>query len=71
MTFETLSISIGSDLANQIKEHAGGDVSAWMTEAARARLRQTAAQALLSEYEHANGVITSDELQDLRRAWLG
>jgi hypothetical protein len=48
---------------------SAGNVSAWLAEAARLRLRQKALREALAAYEAEHGEITQAELTEARRAW--
>ena len=68
-----LAISFEGGLAARVQRAAraetAGNVSAWLAEAARERLRLQAGRALLKEYEAANGAITDDEIGQVERQW--
>jgi hypothetical protein len=67
MTAERITIATEAELGAQIKEAAAADgvsVSAWMSRAARARLRQQALGDLLEEWQAEHGQFTEAE-----RAW--
>jgi hypothetical protein len=68
-----LAVSFEGGLADRIQraatEQTAGNVSAWLAEAARERLRLQAARTLLHEYEAEHGVITKDELAQIEREW--
>jgi hypothetical protein len=68
-----LAISFEDGLAVRVQRAArvetGGNVSAWLAEAARERLRLQAGRALLKEYESAHGAITADEIARVERQW--
>lgn len=68
-----LAISFERRLADDVRRAAKlqteGDVSAWLAEAARDRLRQLHMQAALNAYEGKHGVITEEELAEIRREW--
>jgi hypothetical protein len=51
------------------KVEAGGNVSAWLAEAARVRLRQLAAKRALKAFEDQVGEVTEAELGQARRSW--
>ena len=73
MTVRNIAISLEEQLADDVQRaaeiQAQGNVSAWLAEAARQRLRQLAAHEALAEYEGRNGVITDTELAEVRRQW--
>ena len=68
-----LAISFEPKLAAQIQQDArvsaGGNVSAWLADAAREHLRLRAMQVALDEYEAEYGVITEAEMAETRRKW--
>jgi hypothetical protein len=68
-----LAISLDGDLAKEVqraaKVESRGNVSAWLAEAARARLRQLAVKQALKVYEDERGEITEAELRQVRRLW--
>jgi hypothetical protein len=73
MPARKLAISLEGSLAKQIERaaqlEARGNVSAWLADAARLRLRQLAAKEALQAYEAGAGAITDDELEEVRRLW--
>jgi hypothetical protein len=68
-----LAVSFEGGLAAQVqraaRHHTGGNVSAWLAEAARKRLRLEAGRQLLKEYEAENGPITDDQIAEVERDW--
>ena len=68
-----LAISLEGTLAARVrraaKVQAAGNVSAWLAEAARDRLRLEAGQQLLKEYEATHGALTPAELAEAERLW--
>jgi hypothetical protein len=68
-----LAISLEPNLASQVqraaRRRAGGNVSAWLSEAAQQYLRRQAMEAALDAYEVEHGVITDAELATVRRKW--
>jgi hypothetical protein len=68
-----LAISFEGTLARRVlraaNDHTGGNVSAWLAEAARQRLRLLAAQEVLAAYEGEHGAITKVELSEVEREW--
>ena len=68
-----LAISFEPELAAQIQTDArataGGNVSAWMAEAAREHLRIRAMQVALDAYEAEHGVITEEEMAEAKLRW--
>ena len=73
MPARKLAISLDGDLAKEVqraaKVESRGNVSAWLAEAARSRLRQLAAKQALKVYEDEMGEITEAELRQVRRLW--
>jgi metal-responsive CopG/Arc/MetJ family transcriptional regulator len=73
MPARKLAISLDGDLAKEVqraaKAESRGNVSAWLAEAARSRLRQLAAKQALKVYEDEMGEITEAELRQVRRLW--
>jgi hypothetical protein len=66
MAVDKLSVSFEPGLGDEIRAAAEDDeesVSAWLAEAARARLRQLALQHALDEILHDEG-LTADDLAD-------
>lgn len=73
MPAKKLAISLEGQLAKDVeraaKVEAQGNVSAWLADAARLRLRQLAAKEALQAYEAEAGEITDSELDEVRRLW--
>jgi len=73
MAARKLAISLDDRLAKEVrraaKAEARGNISAWLADAARLRLRQIAAKEALRAYEAEAGEITDDELRQVRRLW--
>jgi hypothetical protein len=73
MASKKLAISLDDELAKDVrraaKAEARGNISAWLAEAARLRLRQVAAKAALRAYEAEAGAITAEERREVRRQW--
>jgi hypothetical protein len=70
---EKLAVSFDRSLASKVRRAAGrrsaGNVSAWLAEAARERLRLEAGHSFLKDYEAEHGSITAAELAGIRRQW--
>ncbi len=70
---EKLAVSFDRGLALKVRRAAGrrsaGNVSAWLAEAARERLRLEAGHSFLKEYEAEYGAITKAEMAGVRRQW--
>jgi hypothetical protein len=68
-----LAISLESGLAGEVqraaRKRAGGNVSAWLSEAAQAHLRRQAMDAALAKFEAEHGPITATELAAAERKW--
>jgi hypothetical protein len=73
MAARKLAISLDDRLAREVKRaakaEARGNISAWLADAARLRLRQIAAKEALRVYENEAGEITGEELRQVRRRW--
>jgi hypothetical protein len=73
MAARKLAISLDDRLAKEVrraaKAEARGNISAWLADAARLRLRQIAAKEALRVYENEAGEITDEELRQVRRLW--
>jgi hypothetical protein len=66
---DKLSISMDPQLGDDIRSAAataGVSVSAWLVEAAAARLRRQALADFLSDWQAKHGAITSEELAKAR-----
>jgi len=72
-TARKLAVSFEATLARDVQRaaeiEAEGNVSAWLAEAARMALRQSAARELLEDWEAKNGPITDQELAEVDRLW--
>jgi hypothetical protein len=70
---EKLAVSFDKRLAASVRKaahtSAAGNVSAWLAEAAREQLRLEAGRSFLKDYEAEHGVVTKDELAQVRRRW--
>jgi hypothetical protein len=73
MPAHKFAISFDEELAKNVaraaEEDTGGNVSAWLAEAARERLRKVEAWKLLKELEAEHGPISEEELAEVRRQW--
>ena len=73
MPVKKIAVSLEEALASEIQraaeEHAQGNVSAWLAEAARQRLRQHAARELLQSFEDEFGTLTAAEREKARKRW--
>ncbi|HVS63205.1 MAG TPA: hypothetical protein VMT85_06825 [Thermoanaerobaculia bacterium] len=70
-----MSISLDAALAEEAREaaaRAGNNLSGWLAEAARARLRGDALEDFLPDWESRHGALDPEEIEraerDLRRA---
>ena len=68
-----LAVSFDGRLASQVQRAArkktAGNVSAWLAEAARDRLRLEGGRQLLTEYEADHGVISDEQIAEVEREW--
>jgi hypothetical protein len=68
-----LAVSFEAPLADQIQlaasQETHGNVSAWLADAARQKIRQRALAEAVAAYEAEHGEITSEELGEVKRAW--
>jgi hypothetical protein len=68
-----LAISFDGRLASEVQRaaqrQAAGNVSAWLAEAARDRLRLEGGRQLLKEYEAQHGAITNEQIAEIEREW--
>ena len=65
MAVEKMSISLKRHLADEVREaadRAGKGVSAWVAEAAAAKLRSEALSDFLDDWEGRHGALTGEEL---------
>jgi hypothetical protein len=73
MPARKLAVSFEEGLADQVQDAAEqdtqGNVSAWLAQAARERLRLAAARRLLVEHVAGHGPITEAERARVRREW--
>lgn len=59
------------DVRGDAAETTAGNVSAWLADAARAKLRRKRLQELVLHYEAEHGEITAEELAEVRKKWRG
>lgn len=68
-----LAVSFDGRLASEIRRAAqkesAGNVSAWLAEAARDRLRLVGGRRLLKQYEAEHGPITEQQIAEVERDW--
>lgn len=73
MAAKKLAISLDDALVKQVRraarKAAAGNVSAWLAEAARQRLRHDSLVALVRDYEAEAGAFTDDELARVDEQW--
>jgi hypothetical protein len=65
MKVDKLSVSFAPDLGDAVRDAArdkGASLSAWLAEAAAAKLREQALADYLEEWEKQHGELTSEEL---------
>ena len=72
MTVAKVSMSLDTDVLAQTRERAGGrGVSSYVNEAVRRQLRRDALADLLMEMRAANGPVTDERMEEVRRLWPG
>jgi hypothetical protein len=68
-----LAVSFDGRLASEVQRAArnqsAGNVSAWLAEAARDRLRVEGGRQLLKEYGAEHGAIRDEQIADVEREW--
>jgi hypothetical protein len=68
-----LAVSFEAGLAAEIQqgalEETSGNVSAWLADAARQKIRQRALAQAVAVFEAEHGAITEEELAEADRAW--
>ena len=72
MAVEKLAVSLEQDLARAVRaeaERQGSSLSGWLADAARWKLRASAAVAALADYELEHGAITDAEMARLTPEW--
>ncbi|MEX2228155.1 MAG: hypothetical protein WEB13_00820 [Dehalococcoidia bacterium] len=65
MSVDKLSISFDAELGNDVRNAArqsGRGLSAWLADAARAKLRADSFAAFLADWEREHGALTPEEL---------
>jgi hypothetical protein len=69
---DKLSVSIPTDLADELRSRAGrGNVSAYVTQALVRQLEHDRLGDLLAELAEAHGPVTDEELARARAEWPG
>ena len=75
MAVERLAISFDPELAREIREAASeavdSNISAWLADAARLKLRQRNLGQAIQQYESEHGEISNEELAALDGEWPG
>ena len=75
MAVERLAISFDPDLAQEVRDAASeavdNNISAWLADAARLKLRQRNLQQAIQQFESEYGEISDEELADLDGEWPG
>lgn len=71
MAVEKFTVSFDSELAKDVRAQARENLSSWLADAARRKLRHRAAVDVLTEYEQQHGEISEDELEAVRKKWPG
>ena len=65
MKVDKLSVSFAPDLGDAVRDaarHSGSSLSAWLAEAAAAKLRAQALADYLSDWEEEHGKLTPEEI---------
>lgn len=65
----TLSPSLAVDIQESADAESGGNVSAWLAEAAQRRVRARARREFVRQYEAEHGKITDEEMEEARKRW--
>lgn len=72
MTVAKVSMSLDAEVLAQTRERVGGrGVSSYVNEAVRRQLRRDALSDLLAQMRAANGPVTDEEMEEVRRLWPG
>lgn len=74
MSVERMTVSMDVELAAAIRESADGcaeNLSEWMAEAARRRLRTMGLRQVIADWEAEHGRITEEELDQARARLTG
>ena len=61
-----ISISLPTELAERVRELAGGDVSAWVADVAAREVRRHEALEAVGEWESRHGPLEARELDEAR-----
>lgn len=65
-----LSISLPAELAERVRDLAGGNVSAWVADVAAREVRRHEALVAVGEWESRHGPLEARELDEARARWL-
>jgi hypothetical protein len=75
MSVERLAVSFEPELAKEVRDAASltldGNVSAWLAEAARNKLRQQALGEAVRQYEAEEGEFSDEEMAEIGAEWPG
>ena len=72
MAVAKVSMSLDAEVLAQTRERVGGrGVSSYVNEAVRRQLRRDALSDLLAEMRAANGPVTEQRMEEVRRLWPG
>lgn len=63
------SVSFDPKLNKQVRAAAGDNISAWLAQAARERLRLEAAAEFVREYEDRKGKLSDELMAEVEREW--
>jgi post-segregation antitoxin (ccd killing protein) len=70
MAVEKVSVSVEREVLAQARERVGGrGLSAYLSEALRRQLRRDALSDLLAELREANGPVSREDMEEVRRLW--
>lgn len=70
MAVEKVSVSVEREVLAQARERVGGrGLSAYLSEALRRQLRRDALSDLLAELREANGPVSGERMEEVRRLW--
>jgi hypothetical protein len=63
------SVTFDPKLDKAVRAAAGDNISAWLAEAARDRLRFDAAAEFVREFESRRGTVTDEAMAEVEREW--
>lgn len=70
MAVEKVSVSLDSELLAKTRERVGGGgLSAYVNDAVRRQLRRDVLSDLLDELRQANGPVSEEQMEEVRRLW--